>query len=135
MRWLLRGVLIVAATLIVFAGALYVLSESREVVILHARDPDGAERATHLWIVDDAGAGWLRSSGHARGWFVAVTSNPQIELERAGETRPYTAVVVDTPEAGARVSALMREKYGWIDALIETVEGGWEPVAVRLDPR
>jgi hypothetical protein len=29
----------------------------------------------------------------------------------------------------------MREKYGWIDALIERVEGGWEPVAVRLDPR
>jgi hypothetical protein len=43
--------------------------------------------------------------------------------------------VVDTPEAAARVSALMREKYGWIDALIERVEGGWEPVAVRLDPR
>jgi hypothetical protein len=135
MRWFLRGVLILVAILIAFGGALYVLSESREVVILHARDAAGAESATHLWIVDDAGAGWLRSGGRARGWFVAAQANPQVELERAGETRPYTAVVVDTAEAAERVSTLMREKYGWIDALIERIEGGWEPVAVRLDPR
>jgi len=135
MRWLLRGLLILVAILGAFGGALYALSESREVVILHARGPDGSARETHLWIVDDAGVGWLRSGGHRRGWFVTVVANSQIELERAGEKRPYTAVVVDTPEAAARVSALMREKYGWIDALIERVEGGWEPVAVRLDPR
>jgi hypothetical protein len=78
MRWLLRGLLILVAVLVAFGATLYALAESREVVILHARDPDSAERATHLWIVDDAGAGWLRSSGRVRGWFVAVESNPQV---------------------------------------------------------
>ena len=48
---------------------------------------------------------------------------------------PAVAVVVDTSETVARVSELMREKYGFTDALIEFVEGGWTPVAVRLDPR
>ena len=72
MRWLLRGLLILVAILVAFGGALYALSESREVVILHARDPGGSERATHLWIVDDAGVGWLRSSGRARGWRSSV---------------------------------------------------------------
>jgi hypothetical protein len=135
MRRVLIGLLIVAGILVALGGTLYALSESREVVILHALGAAGGASATHLWIVDDEGTAWLRSGGHARGWFVAVKANPQVQLERAGETRPYTAVVVDTPEAAARVSALMREKYGWIDALIERVEGGWDPVAVRLEPR
>jgi hypothetical protein len=125
----------VLAILVVFAGALYALAEWDEVVILHSREAGGALQATHLWVVDDAGAAWLRSGGRERGWFVRVAANPEVELERGGETRPYTAVVVDSPESAARVTALMREKYGWIDALIEFVEGGWTPVAVRLDPR
>jgi hypothetical protein len=58
-----------------------------------------------------------------------------ILIARAGETRAYTAVVVDTSEASARVTERMSERYGRIDALIELVEGGWTPVAVRLDPR
>jgi hypothetical protein len=85
--------------------------------------------------VDDAGALWLRSSGRERGWFVRTAASPEVELERGGERRSYRAVVVDTPEAAARVTELMYEKYGWIDRLIELVEGGWTPVAVRLDPR
>ena len=130
-RWLGVGV----GILIAFAVSLYALSESREVVILHSQAETGEAQATHLWVVDDAGAAWLRSGGRDRGWFVRVAAQPEVELERAGETRAYTAVVVETPEAAARVTSLMREKYGWIDALIEVVEGGWQPVAVRLDPR
>lgn len=131
----LRWLLITLAVVVVLGGALYALSESREVVILHVRDPAGAVQATHLWVVDDAGAVWLRSGGRERGWFVRVAAKPEVELERGGEKRPYTAVIVDSPEAAARVSERMREKYGWIDALIERIEGGWDPVAVRLDPR
>jgi hypothetical protein len=131
----LRWVLITLAVLIALAGALYALSESREVVILHTRDQTGAVSATHLWVVDEAGVAWLRSGGRERGWFVSLAANPEVELERGGETRAYTAVVVDTPEAAARVSERMREKYGWIDALIERFEGGWDPIAVRLEAR
>ncbi len=135
MRRVLRWLGIVFALLVVFAGVLYALAEWDEVVILHSRAEGGELRATHLWVVDDAGALWLRSSGRERGWFVRIASDPEVELERAGEKRPYTAIVVDSPGAAARVTALMREKYGFVDALIEFVEGGWTPVAVRLDPR
>jgi hypothetical protein len=128
--------LILIGVLVALAGALYLLSESREVVILHSRDASGAEQATHLWVVDDAGVAWLRSGGAERAWFVRVKAVPEVEVERAGEKRPYTAVIVEAPETTARVDALMREKYGWIDALIERVEGGWpQTIAVRLDPR
>ena len=135
MRRALLGLGIVLALLVAFAATLMVLSEWGEVVVLHSRDGAGELRTTRLWVVDDAGAAWLRSSGRERGWFARVAVNPEVELERAGERRTYTAVVVDAPETAARVSALMREKYGFTDALIEFVEGGWTPVAVRLDPR
>jgi hypothetical protein len=135
MRRILRWLGIVLAVLVVFGGVLYALAEWDEVVILHSRAGSGELQATHLWVVDDAGALWLRSSGRERGWFVRVAASPEVELERSGAKRSYTATVVDTPEAAARVTQLMREKYGWIDGLIEFVEGGWTPVAVRLDPR
>jgi hypothetical protein len=135
MRWILRGVLILIGVLIMLGGALYLLSESREVVILHTRDGGGAERTTHLWVVDDAGKAWLRTGGPDRGWFVRAKANPAVEVERAGEKRPYTATIVEAPETTARVDQLMREKYGWIDALIERLEGGFSTIAVRLDER
>jgi hypothetical protein len=135
MRRILRGLGVVLALLVAFGAMLMVLSEWGEVVVLQSRDAAGEQRATRLWVIDDTGAAWLRSSGRERGWFARVAVNPEVELERGGERRPYVAVVVDTPEAAARVSALMREKYGFTDALIEFVEGGWTPVAVRLDPR
>ena len=135
MRRILRGVLVLAVLLVAFAGALLVLSEWGEVVVLHSRDASGEPRGTRLWVVDDAGAAWLRSDGRERGWFVRVAANPEVELERGGERRADRAAVVDAPETVARVSALMRAKYGVSDALIEFVEGGWTPVAVRLDAR
>ena len=135
MRRIVRGVLALVAILVAFAATLLVLSEWGEVVVLHSRAESGELRATRLWVVDDAGATWLRASGRERGWFTRVAVNPEVELEREDRRRPYNAIVVDTPETVARVSRLMREKYGFTDALIEFVEGGWTPVAVRLDPR
>jgi hypothetical protein len=135
MRRVLRFLLIAVAILLGLAAVLYALSESGEVVVLHSRSADGAPRSTHLWIVDEGGASWLRSGGRERGWFRNVAALPEVELERNGETKPYRAIVVDTPADGARVAAAMREKYGWIDALILTLEGQPESVAVRLEPR
>lgn len=135
MRRVLRIASIALVVLLALGGALYALSESREVVILHARGVDGAARATHLWVVDDAGRVWLRSGGRKRGWFRSVVAAPEVELERGGETKPYRAVVSESRADAARVDALMREKYGWIDALILLLEGGPESVPVRLDPR
>lgn len=135
MRRILRWLASALALPVVSAGALYALAEWDEVVILHSRAQSGEPQATHLWVVDDAGAPWLRSSGRERGWFARVAAQPEVELERGDELRAYRATVVDTPEAAARVTRLVREKCGWIDALIEFVEGGWTPVAVRLDPR
>jgi hypothetical protein len=135
MRRVLRIPGTLLAVLALLAVGLYVASESREVVILRSRDADGALRSTHLWIVDENGTQWLRAGGRSRGWFTNAAARPEVELERAGETKPYRAVVVDTPDDGARIARSMREKYGWIDALILTLEGQPESVAVRLDPR
>ena len=135
MRRIVRGLLVVVALLVAFAATLLALSEWGEVVVLHSRAESGELRATRLWVVDDSGATWLRASGRERGWFTRVAVNPEVELERGEQRVAYNAVVVDTPETVARVSSLMREKYGFTDALIEFVEGGWTPIAVRLDAR
>jgi hypothetical protein len=135
MRIVFRIFAIAIVVLLALGGALYALSESGEVVILHSRDADGAARSTHLWVVDADGHAWLRSGGRERGWFVNAAARPEVELERNGETKPYRAVVADAPEQVERVDALMREKYGFTDWLILTLEGNPESVAVRLEPR
>ena len=134
MRWIARGGLSLVALLLACGGALCALTESREVVILHAADATGAcSRLSSGSSMTRACSGCAAAGPSAAG--SCARANPAIELERAGETRAYSAVIVETPEATVRVNELMREKYGWIDALIERIEGGWQPIAVRLDPR
>ena len=117
------------------AGVVYGASElGGEVVVLHTRDAAGADVATPLWIVDDAGSAWLRSGLQSSGWFVRLEASPEVRVERAGQTQPYRAVPVRSPEARDRIHVLMREKYGWADRLIGATRGGSDSIAVRLDP-
>jgi hypothetical protein len=113
---------------------LLVASEMMEVVVLTTRDASGAVEETRLWVVDDAGAVWLRGSP-GRGWVTRVQANPEVVLERGDARTPYSAVPVDTPEQRERLDQAMREKYGATDLLIMILEGSPQAFPVRLEPR
>jgi hypothetical protein len=109
-------------------------SEMKEVVVLTTTDAAGSPQETRLWVVDDAGALWLRGSP-GRGWVTRVQANPEVVLKRGDAQTPYTAVPVDTPEQRERIEQRMREKYGTTDLLIMILEGSPQAFPVRLEPR
>jgi hypothetical protein len=117
-------------------GALYfVMAERVEVVVLHHYGADGAQ-TVRLWVVDGSGSAWLRTGAENESWLPRLRANPAVELERGGEVRAFTAVVVEDAETVARVNRLSLEKYGWSEKLLRSA--GTEPggqVAIRLDPR
>jgi hypothetical protein len=123
------------ALLVLLGLGLVIASEAQEVVVLTSRDASGNAHDTHLWVVDDAGAAWLRCGGPTRGWCQRLLANPEVEVERAGERRAYRAVPVETPEARARIDGLMREKYGLTDAILEKLEDWSASFPLRLEPR
>lgn len=120
---------------VLLVGAIFAASElGGEVVVLHTREAGGADVSTHLWVVDDAGSAWLRSGVPTSGWFVRLEANPDVEVERGGETLRYRAVPVRSADARDRVHALMAEKYGWADRLIGVARDGSASIAVKLEP-
>ena len=113
-------------------------SESGEVVVLHSIGSDATAHTTRIWIVEDAeGRSWIRG-GKGGGWTGRVVANGEVEIERDGERGAYRAIAADEPETRRRISALMREKYGWGDWWISMTlfdperEGS---LAVRLERR
>ena len=128
-----RVLIAVMALAVLYFGLQVFASEGGEVVVLYTDDGE-TEATTRLWVVDDAGAIWLRSgAGGDSGWFQRLEDNPHIGLERGGQRRRYLATPV--PEKTARINALMREKYGWRDRVIGlTVAGREDAVAIRLVP-
>jgi hypothetical protein len=121
--------------LVVAFGVLYVVTAERvEVVVLHTRDAAG-EHETRLWIVDDAGAAWLRTSADNASWLPRLRATPSIGVQRRGVIQPFTAVVVADPATVARIDALTLAKYGWSESLLQFfMPDGHAQVAIRLDP-
>jgi len=95
----------------------YVASERVEVVELHTVDEAGEEVTTRLWIVDDEGYPYLRSSGESSGWYNRIISNGEFSLTRNGETQRYRAVI--RRDKNDRINELMQEKYTWGNVLID----------------
>lgn len=117
------------------AGLYLAMAERVEVVVVHTRD-DAGDHATRVWIVDDAGAAWLRTGADNASWLPRLRANPAVELERGGATRTFTATVLDDAAAVARVDELSLAKYGWSEQLLRAVSGeGHRQVAIRLDPQ
>lgn len=127
---------VVLVVLVVAFGALYVVMAERvEVVILHTRDAAN-EHETRLWVVDDAGAAWLRTSADNASWLPRLRATPAIEVERNGTAQPFTAVVIEDPATVARIDELTLAKYGWSEELLRVLmPEGHAQVAIRLDPR
>jgi hypothetical protein len=134
MRILLRLVALVVVLAIGFVAAIFIASEyGGEVVVVHTHDGAG-EKVTHLWVVDDAGFAWLRAGMPDSGWLKRIDANPDVTVERAGQTQHFKAVPVHDPGVRDRIHALMREKYPTADRLISVIRDPNGSVPVRLEP-
>jgi len=117
-----------------FMGAVALAGDlGGEVVILTTSTEGGnRDQMTKLWIVDDHGQMWIRAGQPNSSWFLQLQAEPQVRLERGGETSRYRAVVV--PKQRERINRLMAERYGWADWLIGVVRTAEETQPIRLDP-
>jgi len=115
-------------------GARQVLPElAGEVVDLKTFDAKGRDHDTRLWIVEDGGQLWLRSTSPDTGWYERLLRHPRVVLKRPGVDRgPYRAH--PTPERTDRVNRRMRERYAWADPLLFLGGDPAQAVAVRLEP-
>lgn len=133
MKLALRVLALAFAVLVVIVALEIVAAESGEVVVLRTAGEGGEPEETRLWVVEHEGHAYLRAGHEGAGWFVALRAQPAVEVERGGETRPYTAV----PDVTARepINARMLEKYGWADRYIGFLFGRDDSIPIRLDPR
>jgi hypothetical protein len=107
------------------------VSEVEEVTAL-TRDADGSPRETTVWLAVVDGQGYLRTSGSTR-WGDDVEREGALGL-RIGETEyRLRAVLVEDPALRERVVGSFREKYGWVDGLLNVVRGS-HPRIMRLEP-
>ncbi len=132
LKWLGISIIVLGGAL----GALYVaMAERVEVVVVHTRDAAG-DHATRVWVVDDAGAAWLRTGADNASWLPRLRVNPAVDLERGGATRAFSAAVVEDTATVARIDELTLAKYGWSEQLLRALSGAvHRQVAIRLDAR
>jgi hypothetical protein len=122
-------VIVLGLTLVVCHLAL--IEIGREVVTLRTPTPDGGERKTRLWIVDDVDGAWLHSAG--RHWLKRFEGDPLVEVDRGGETGIYRAHAVPGPHP--RIDQLLRKKYGFADRWVRFLAPcGEDTVPVHLEP-
>ena len=134
MRKALTLVAIVVGLGALFVASIFAASESGEVVTLTTYDAGGAAHASRIWVVDDAGAQWLRAGLRSNSWYQRLVARSDVDVRRGDTTRRYRAVAVDDPTTRDRVHALMRAKYGLADRYISLIRDADGSVAIRLDP-
>jgi hypothetical protein len=115
----------------VVAAAVWIASETGEVVVLTTRDAGAKPHQTRLWVVDHDGHTWLRAGGDAQAWYRRLLERPEVEVERGGTTTTWNAV--PDPTSRDLINALMLDKYGWADQWIGLVFGRDGAVPIRLD--
>jgi hypothetical protein len=104
----------------------------REIEVL-TRDEDGSARETTAWLAVVDGQGYLRT-GAGTTWGDNVERSPDVALRIEGREYPLRAAFVSDAALRERVVAAFREKYGWIDGLLDVFRGG-HPRIMRLEPR
>jgi hypothetical protein len=119
--------------LVLLGIAQQIAAESGEVVVLTTTDAEGRSHETRLWVVDHEGSAWLRAGADVQAWYRRLLERPEVEVERGGSRRPFTAV--PQPDQQGTVDRLMRAKYGWADRFISLLFGRDDSVPIRLDPR
>jgi hypothetical protein len=103
-----------------------------EEVTVITRDADGDERETTIWLIVVDGQGYIRT-GSTR-WGDDVERDPDLVL-RIDETElPLRAEFVTDEPLREKIEAAFREKYGFMDRVIDVFRGS-EPRIMRLLPR
>jgi hypothetical protein len=131
MKRIATALAVVLGLFIAYVLAHWALIEvGREVIVLRTEEPDGEWRESRLWIVDEGGFPWLH--GGNSSWMRNLRERPIVEVERAGETHRYRAVVVPGPHPA--IDQRLREKYGVADRWVRFVMPDDESAApVRLE--
>jgi hypothetical protein len=131
-----RVLLVLVAALLALVLFYVVLAESGEVVVLETRDATGAVHETRLWVVDHAGAAWLRTGDAESPWLVRLRANPEVAVTRGGERRAYRATPVEDATTREEINALVLTKYGWRESVLRSFGMGPSGTTpIRLDPR
>jgi len=127
------GVLVLLPAL--FFGMIGIASElGGEVIVLRTLDAEGAPVETRLWRVEHEGARYLRG-GADSGWFVRLQAQPEVEVDDDAGSARYRAVPLPGDAAMRdRLNALMAEKYGFADRLIDLMRDPEAVIPIRLDP-
>ena len=107
------------------------LAEVEEIEVLTANE-DGSARETTIWLAVLDGQGYIRTGGTR--WGDNVERSPEIVLRIEGTESPVRATFVTDPTLREGVVATFRDKYGWIDGLLNVFRGR-EPRIMRIDPR
>ncbi len=135
----MKKLLIVLGALVLlpalFFGMIGLASElGGEVIVLTTADAAGEQVETRLWVVNHEGADYLRG-GPESGWLLRINAQPEVEVKYEAGTRRYHAVPVPGDAAlRERINALMAEKYGLADRLIDLVREPDGVIPIRLGP-
>jgi hypothetical protein len=135
MRILTRIVLLAVCLAVAAFATVMIASESGEVVVLRTFDSSGKGYETRLWVIEDQGRLWLRAGDPASRWLQRLKVDPEVQLERGGETRSYWAVPVDRPDVRSWLNARLAFKYGWADRVVSVLGDRSAVVPTRLEPR
>lgn len=131
------GKLLAVVVALVLALGIGIMGASElggEIVTLHTSSPTG-DVETRIWVVDHDGHAWLRAGMPDSGWLLRIDADPDVVVERGGESLYFRAVPVrDDPALRERIHELMREHYTWADRAVSLLRDGSKSVPIRLDP-
>jgi hypothetical protein len=120
--------------LVVFLATTWWALESSGVAVIRTVTPEGSNRETHVWYVEQRGEIWLEAGSPGNAWFKDVQVRPTLRFFADGRARQFIAEPVETRDAHERIRLLLREKYGlrdwWVNLLVDTSGS----IAVRLVP-
>jgi len=103
--------------------------------VLRSYDEEGRPHDTVLSVIEDGDTLWVQSGHHFRGWYHRIRENPDVELIRSGESKPYRAIALDDPETKAHLVGLIKQRSGAGYYVTRALLLFAEIEPVRLDPR
>jgi hypothetical protein len=121
-----------AVIVLVVVGVLWV--DEGEVVTLTTVDDQGHSSVTGLWIVEIDGEVYLRAGSREARWLERIRARPVVELTRDGVVQKVRATPIEDAALRNAISWAMREKYGFIDAVLVRIIDHSESVPILVEP-